>query len=54
MLTYSSPRGVSQNFCENFAVPPVLGSEQWMKSHQVVDPGACVCACVRASLSNPL
>ena len=26
-------------FCENFAVPPVLGSEVWMKSHEVVDPG---------------
>jgi hypothetical protein len=26
-------------FCENFHVPPVLGSATWMQSHEVDDPG---------------
>ncbi|EKX47108.1 hypothetical protein GUITHDRAFT_107021 [Guillardia theta CCMP2712] len=31
---------LDQTFCENFAVPPVLGSANWLKNHAVVDPGA--------------
>jgi hypothetical protein len=30
---------LNEQFCENFAVPPVLGSESWLKQHEVVDPG---------------
>jgi len=30
---------LNDQFCENFAVPPVLGSTSWLKQHQVVDPG---------------
>jgi len=30
---------INANFCENFAVPPVLGSKTWMANHEIIDPG---------------
>lgn len=30
---------INANFCENFAVPPVLGSKVWMENHEIIDPG---------------
>jgi len=45
---------VDQHFCDNFAVPPVLGSPQWLAQHQVVDPGTAAAAAGVDLFSNQL
>jgi len=50
VCVYVCGGGGCSQFCENFAVPPVLGSTSWLKQHQVVDPGVsyvfqCVAVC---------